>query len=68
MDNNSIRIAQEKRKKDLETYLDKGIELSTLESGSVDNKIEDALSFYPIKGVLQSLSEKINEYYHQNAN
>lgn len=68
VENNSIRIAQVECKKDLETYLDKGIELSTVESGSTDNKIEDALSFYPIKGVLQVLSEKINEYYNQNAN
>jgi hypothetical protein len=68
VENSSIRIAQSECQKDLETYLDKGIELSTAESGSADNKIEDALSFYPIKGVLQALSEKINEYYKQNAN
>ena len=68
VENNSIRIAQAECEKDLETYLDKGIELSTVESGSAENKIEDALSFYPIKGVLQVLSEKINEYYNQNAN
>ena len=68
VERNSIRIAQSECQKDLETYLDKGIELSTTESGSIDNKIEDALSFYPIKGVLQALSEKLNEYYSQNAN
>lgn len=68
VENSSIKIAQKECKKDLETYLDKGIELSTAESGNADNKIEDALSFYPIKGVLQALSEKINEYYNQNAN
>lgn len=64
----SMRIAQEECKKDLDTYLEKGIELSIKESGSKDNQIEDALTFYPIKGVLQALSEKINEYYKQNAN
>lgn len=68
VENSSIRIAQAECLKDLGTYLDKGIELSTAESGSADNKIEDALSFYPIKGVLQALSEKIKEYYNQNAN
>lgn len=68
VENISIRIAQTECQKDLDTYLDKGIELSTTESGSADNKIEDALSFYPIKGVLQALSEKIKEYYNQNAN
>lgn len=67
VENSSIRIAQAECQKDLETYLDKGIELSTLESGSADNRIEDTLSFYPIKGVLQALSEKINEYYNKNA-
>ena len=63
VDQNSIQIAQTECQKDLETYLNTGIELSTTESGSADNKIEDALSFYPIKGVLQALSEKLNEYY-----
>lgn len=64
----SMRIAQEECKNDLDTYLEKGIELSIKESGNKDNQIEDALTFYPIKGVLQALSEKINEYYKQNAN
>lgn len=68
VEKDSMQIAQEECQKDLDTYLEHGIEFSTLESGSADNKIEDALSFYPIKGVLQSLSEKINIYYHQNAN
>ena len=68
VEKNSMRIAQEECQKDLGTYLEHGIDFSTIESGSADNKIEDALSFYPIKGVLQALSEKLNEYYKQNTN
>ena len=67
VDNISMKIAQDECKNDLDTYLEKGIELSIKESGNKDNQIEDALTFYPIKGVLQALSEKINEYYKQNA-
>ena len=66
VENEAINIAKEESKKDLETYLDKGIEISVSESGSRDNQIEDALTFYPIKGVLQSLSSKIYEYYLEN--
>ncbi|UKK51688.1 hypothetical protein L6472_03625 [Prevotella sp. E13-17] len=66
VDNVTMKIAKEECTKDLETYLDKGIELSIKESGNKDNPIEDAISFYPIKGVLQSLSSKIHEYYLEN--
>ncbi len=66
VDNITINIAKEECTKDLETYLDKGIEISIKESGNRDNQIEDALTFYPIKGVLQSLSSKIREYYLEN--
>lgn len=66
VDNVTMKIAKEECAKDLETYLDKGIELSIKESGNEDNKIEDAITFYPIKGVLQSLSSKIQEYYIEN--
>lgn len=68
VDNETMRIAKEECTKDLDTYLDKGIELSVQESGNQDNQIEDAITFYPIKGVLQSLSSKIQEYYSQNPN
>ena len=64
----AMKIAKEECTKDLETYLDKGIELSIKESGNKDNLIEDAITFYPIKGVLQSLSSKIQEYYLENSN
>ena len=66
VDDITIKIAQKECYKDLETYLDKGIELSIDESGNIENRIEDALSFYPIKGVLQSLSEKIKEHYNES--
>lgn len=66
VDNITMKIAKEECTKDLETYLDKGIELSIKESGSKDNPIEDAIMFYPIKGFLQSLSSKIQEYYLEN--
>ena len=66
VDNVTLKIAKEECTKDLETYLEKGIELSIKESGNKDNPIEDAISFYPIKGVLQSLSSKIQEYYLEN--
>lgn len=66
VDNVTMKIAKEECTKDLETYLEKGIELSIKESGNKDNPIEDAITFYPIKGVLQSLSSKIQEYYLEN--
>ena len=66
VENTSVKIAIKECPKDLETYLDKGIALSINESGNKDNPIEDALSFYPIKGVLQALSVKIKEYYDEN--
>lgn len=66
VDDATIEIAKNEYENDLETYLDKGLTLSIEESGNVQNKIEDALSFYPIKGVLQALSEKIKDYYNEN--
>ena len=66
VDPNTIGLALGVAKKDIATYLDKGIDLSIKESGNIKNEIEDALSFYPIKGVLQALSTKIQEYYINN--
>ena len=67
VDNVTMEIAKDECTKDLDTYLDKGIDLSIKETGNKDNPIEDAISFYPIKGVLQSLSSKIQEYYLENS-
>lgn len=66
VDNITLKIAQTECGNDLETFLEKGIELSIKESGNKDNLVEDALSFYPIKGILQALSNKIQEYYNEN--
>ena len=52
----SLDIARDVCKQDLDTYLDKGFKLSEKESGDAGNVVEEALSFYPIKGVLQALS------------
>lgn len=68
VENSAIKIAQEECYDDLDTYLDKGIELSIKEAGNIDNQIEDALSFYPIKGYLQTLSSKLQAYYNENSN
>lgn len=64
VDDVTLKIAQKECFNDLDTYLEKGIELSTKESGNAENKIEDALSFYPIKGVIQALSDKIKDHYN----
>ena len=65
VESQTIKLAIEVCVKDLDTYLDKGVNLSVEESGSKDNQIEDALSFYPIKGMLHSLALKIQEYYNE---
>lgn len=64
----TLKIALDVCKYDLDTYLNKGIVLAIKESGNPDNKIEDALTFYPIKGVLLELSTRIYEYYKENNN
>ena len=66
VDNITFKIAKEECIKDLDTYLDKGISLSITESGDEKNQIEDALSFYPIKGALQALSTQLNSYFTNN--
>lgn len=59
----SIALAKEECMKDLDTYLNKGIDISAHESGNIANKIEDALVFYPIKGVIQALSTRLEKFY-----
>lgn len=54
----SIKIAQEMTKKDLETYLDKGISQKR-EEAEADDMIEETFFFYPIKGVLNAISTEI---------
>jgi len=53
----SIKIAKEVCKKDLHTYLEKGIAQRKEPNGQ--NKIEETTFFYPIKGVIDALSQAI---------
>ena len=62
----SLDIARDACKQDLDTYLDKGFKLSEKESGDAGNVVEEALSFYPIKGVLQALSTNLYNNYKSN--
>lgn len=55
----SLDIARDVCEQDLDTYLEKGFNLSEKESGDAGNVVEESLSFYPIKGVLQALSTKL---------
>lgn len=55
----SLNVARMVCKQDLLTYLRKGFELSKTESGDVTNVVEETLSFYPIKGVMQALSASL---------
>jgi arginine deiminase len=55
-----LKIAREECKKDLMTFLDKGIALRKEES-EAQNKIEETFFFYPIKGVLNAISSAIYE-------
>lgn len=57
----SLELAREECKNDLETFLERGITISEKESGERDKRIEDSLSFYPIKGVLDAISTRIKE-------
>lgn len=66
VENVTFTLAKDVCKKDLDTFLDKGITLSVTESGNPNNQIEDILSLYPIKGVMQALSTKISEYFSKN--
>ena len=63
VDKMALNKAKEVCGQDLDTYLEKGIAVSVKESGDDANQIEDALLFYPIKGAIQELSERLKEYY-----
>lgn len=54
----SLKIAKQAAQKDLETFLDKGLS-QRFEETQPDDKIEETLFFYPIKGVLQTMSNDI---------
>ncbi len=54
----SLKVAQEIATKDLFTFLDKGI-TQRKEETEDDDLIEETFFYYPIKGVLQSISSEI---------
>lgn len=54
----ALKAAHETVKKDLSTFLDKGI-AQRQEETEEDDVIEETFFFYPIKGVLQSMSNEI---------
>lgn len=60
----SFKIAKETAKRDLDTFLDKGI-TERQEETEPDDVIEETFFFYPIKGVLQEIS---NEIYNELTN
>lgn len=61
----SIRLAQEMSKKDLDTFLEKGI-TQRLEENDGSARIEETFFFYPVKGVINSLSAEINQLKNNN--
>lgn len=60
VEKSSFRIAKEVAAKDLSTYLDKGLALRMEEAEDTD-VIEETFFFYPIKGVLQAMSNAIKD-------
>jgi hypothetical protein len=61
---NSLKIARDICKDDIKTYVKKGLALMKEESEG-NNKLDETLFFYPIKGVLQSLSTALSINYQQ---
>ncbi len=59
VDSSSIKIAKEVSQKDIDTFMNKGIE-HMLEETEEDRPVKETFFFYPIKGVLQSISEEIH--------
>lgn len=57
----AINTAKEVCKNDIETYVDRGLALMKEEADGQNNKLDETLFFYPIKGVLQKLSIEINK-------
>lgn len=64
---NSLKLAKEVCKKDLMTFLEKGI-AQRMEESLQSDKIEETFFFYPIKGVLNALSSEIFESLVNNRN
>ncbi len=62
----SMDIAREVAKKDLATFLDKGINLHREEIDTDNDKIEETFFYYPIKGVLNAISSEIFNKLHES--
>lgn len=60
VNNTSFKIAQQAAKKDVATFLEKGL-AQRREETEMEDIIEETFFFYPIKGVLQSMSNDICE-------
>ncbi|MGN0238029.1 MAG: cell division protein FtsA [Lepagella sp.] len=58
--NSALKVAQQSATKDLATFLDKGLS-QRAEETELDDVIEETFFFYPIKGVLQAMSNDIFE-------
>ena len=56
----SLNITKEYCKLDIDTYIKKGVEVRKAEQVGSDN-IAETFFFYPIKGALQTISQKIKE-------
>lgn len=56
--NSALKVAQQAATKDLATFLDKGL-TQRGEETELDDVIEETFFFYPIKGVLQAMSNDI---------
>lgn len=56
----ALKVAQQSATKDLATFLDKGLS-QRAEETELDDVIEETFFFYPIKGVLQAMSNDIFE-------
>lgn len=57
----SLDIARDVCKKDIKTFVERGLALMKEESDGQNNKLDETLFFYPIKGVLQALSIELNK-------
>lgn len=55
---NSLKIARSVMFEDIDTFLDKGIDIRA-EEGDIQDKVEETLFFVPIKGVINSISKNI---------
>ena len=61
IDDQAVSIAKKISQRDITTHLERGIKDSILEAESASSRISDALSFYPVKGFLQTLSEELQK-------